>query len=456
MTSTPTLPAPAPATEAPAPLRATPAPRPWLRPLVLVAITVLALAVRWTMLGEQSGDYRAFLDPWYRHLAQSGFAGLGDEFSNYNTPYLVLLAAVTYLPVPELVGIKAISIVFDLLLAVFVAKIVAHVRPGSRWLPVLGYGATLLLPTVVLNSAWWAQCDAIYASLAVGSVYFLLRRRTALACVLFGLAFAFKLQAVFLLPALLVLLVVNRHRLRNLALIPVTFLAALVPAWLAGRSLLGQLAIYPAQVTDSSGAVGGAATRGTRGGGGPGGGFDRAAGGGGFGGGAGGGAGGGTTAHSFTSNAPTWYAWLPADASTTWKYVGLGLAAAVGLAVAVWLVARRRRLTSPEALLVVATLALVVPVLLPEMHERYFYLAEVLALVAAFVDRRFLGVAALLQVATLSTYWTYLHTSTLLPLGLAAVLALAAAVLATVVLMLRLRRPGAVAEPVLPPTPVLG
>ena len=31
-------------------------------------------------------------DPWFRHLVdRDGFAGLADEFSNYNTPYLVLL-----------------------------------------------------------------------------------------------------------------------------------------------------------------------------------------------------------------------------------------------------------------------------------------------------------------------------------------------------------------------------
>ncbi len=78
-----------------------------------------------------------------------------------------------------------------------------------------------------------------------GELYLLLRRQTALACAAFGLAFAFKLQAVFFLPALLVLLVVDRRRLRGLVLVPVTFFAALLPAWFAGRSLASQLAVYP-------------------------------------------------------------------------------------------------------------------------------------------------------------------------------------------------------------------
>lgn len=423
--------------------------RRWGAPAVLAALVVVGLAVRVPMLSEQSGDYRAFLLPWYEHLAQAGgFAGLGDKFSNYDTPYLVLLAVLTYLPVDPLVGVKAISVVFDVLLAVFAHRIVREVRPAARWLPVIAFGATFCLPTVVLNSAWWAQCDSIYASLCLGSLLLLLRRRTALACVLFGLAFAFKLQALFFLPALVVLVLVNRHRLRGLVLVPVTFLAALVPAWVAGRSLASQLSVYPSQVANPSGAgagagAGGGTTRagGGFGGGGPGGGgFGGGAPGGGPGGGGAAGGGGTTSAHSFTSNAPTWYAWLPGDASSTWKWIGLGVATAVALALAVWLPARRRHLGPAEALLVAATLSLVVPLLLPEMHERYFYLGEVLAVVAAFVDRRFLAVAVLMQVATLSTYASYLWSSTTLPLGAAAAVALAAAVLATTVLVLRLRR----------------
>ena len=420
-----------------------PAGRRRLVPVVLGLVLVAGLAARVPMLGEQSGDYRAFLLPWYDHLLDAGgFAGLADVDSNYDTPYLVLLAALTHLPVDPLVGIKAISIVFDVLLAGFAYGIVRQVCPTSRWLPVVAYGVTFLLPTVLLNSAWWAQCDSVYASLCLGSLLFLLRRQTAVACALFGLAFAFKLQAVFFAPVLLVLVLVDRQRLRGLLLVPAAFLAALVPAWVAGRGLLSQLLVYPAQIANPSGA--GAGGRGARpaggfGGAGVGGGGGRGGGefGGGGPGGGGSGGGGSTSAHSFTSNAPTWYAWLPADASTAWKWVGLGVAAAVALALVGWLLTRGRRLAPAELLLVAATLTLVVPLLLPEMHERYFYVGEVLAVVAAFVDRRFLVVAALMQVATLSTYWTYLQRTTFLSLELAAVLALAAAAVAVAVLVLR-------------------
>ncbi|HEY5822328.1 MAG TPA: glycosyltransferase 87 family protein [Propionibacteriaceae bacterium] len=416
--------------------------------LVMLALVMVAVVVRWQFVAVETGDYRAFLDPWYAHLAQNGgFAALKDSFSNYNTPYLVLLAAMTYLPIPQLVGIKLISVVFDVALAGFAYKIITQVRPGARWLPVIAFGAVLMLPTVVLNSSAWAQCDAIYATFCLASIYFLVSKRPWLACAMFGLAFAFKLQAVFFLPALVAILIINRHRIAALLAVPAAFLAALLPALIAGRGLLSQLSVYPAQITNSSGAVGGTvgggAARAGGGGGMPGGGGGmRGGGGGGMPGGGNGGGGGfsSTGGHSFTYNAPTPYAWLPADASTMWKYLGLGLAAAVALAFGIWLLSRRRELSSGEIVLVAAASVLVIPILLPEMHERYLYLAEVLAIVAAFVDRRFWIVAGALQVASLSTYLTYIYNIETLSLEVAAVFGLGAAVVAAAILVLRLRR----------------
>ena len=186
-----------------------------------------------------------------------------------------------------------------------------------------------MLPTVIMNSSVWAQCDAIYVTFCVGSVYFLIKRRPWLAAAFFGFAFAFKLQAIFFLPVLVAVLVINRQRLRSLLAAPVAFLACLTPALIAGRRLLSQLPVYPAQIATPSGAVGGGRPGGRGGGG-------RMPRGGGF---------GVTDAAGYTHNAPTLYAWLPADASTTWKYAGLALAAAVALAFGIWLLARRRRLS---------------------------------------------------------------------------------------------------------------
>jgi Gpi18-like mannosyltransferase len=400
---------------------------------VLAVLVVVALVLRWSLFDVVSGDYRSFLSNWYAHLASSGgFAGLADEFSNYNTPYLALLAALTYLPIDPLVAIKTISVLFDLVLAFFAYRIVRVVRPESAWLPTILTGVVLFLPTVVMNGSAWAQCDSIYGSMILASLYFLITGRPWMATLCFGIALAFKLQAVFFLPVLVLVLILNGLKLRTLLAAPVAFFAMLMPALIAGRSLLSQLAVYPAQISGGSGTdrhgLGDPARAALRAhaAGGPGGSPS------------GGGVG---TGHAFTYNAPTPYAWLSSDAGDFWKYAGLALAAVVALTFGIWLLRRRRPLSAGEVLLVAAASTMVIPWLLPEMHERFFYLAEVALVLAIAVDRRMILPAVSVQAASSITYLSYLGGSDLVPLEITAVLGLVAAVSAGVVLVLGLRSP---------------
>jgi Gpi18-like mannosyltransferase len=393
--------------------------------LAMAGIAVAGIAVRWAFIDFQSGDFRSFLSRWYAFIQANGhLAALRDDsFANYNTPYLVLLALASYLPVPALVAIKAISICFDVVLAGVASRVVAAVRPGADWLPVAAFAAVTNLPTVVMNSGVWAQCDSLYAAGCLASILSLIKGRPWAASAWFGVAFALKLQAIFLLPVLIAVLIINRHRLLALTAAGATFLACLVPALIAGRSLASQLMVYPLQVTDASG-IGGTVGRGTPPGG-PRAGEHFTL----------------TDGYSFTHNAPTPYAWLPPDAAVGWKWAGLALAAAVILALGCWLAARRRRLSAQGILLVAATTSLVVPLLLPEMHERYFYLAEVLLVLAAFVDWRFAVPAAGIQLASISTYLSYFANREVLPLRLMAAVAVAAGLGAAILLVTRVRRP---------------
>lgn len=110
-----------------------------------------------------------------------------------------------------------------------------------------------------------------------------------------------------------------------------------------------------------------------------------------------------------------------------------------------WLLRRRRGLSGAEVLLVAATATLVVPLLLTEMHERYFYLAQVLAVAAAAaVEGRFVAAALLMQLASTSTDLSYLADDQLVKLRLGSMLALVAAITAAMVLVQQLRRAPAV------------
>ena len=399
-------------------------------PSAIVVIAVLALVVRLRFIDEVSSDYRAFISPWYDQLAaHGGFAAVGTDVANYNPPYLYLLAAVGYLPLPKIIAIKLISTVFDIVLAGFAALVVRQ-RFAAPAIWVSSFAVVMLAPTVVVNSSWWGQCDSIYAAFCLGSLYFLLRTRPWWACVFFGLALSFKLQAIFFLPVLIIVLLVNRQRLLALLAVPVTFAVMLVPAALAGRDLGSLLMIYPDQVT-SGGTVAGLGGRGGRGFPGTGGAAAAAGGASGTGAGIGNGAGG------LTQNAPTFYQWV--GSTVLWKYLGLAAAAAMTLLVAGVAVLRRRSLSTPDIVVLATTVVLAVPFLLPEMHERYFYLADVLTIVMAFYVRRYWVVAAVVSACSLLSYAPFLWQRTIVPLPLVA-FAEFLAVIATVLIFLNVLR----------------
>lgn len=93
----------------------------------IVAGGILALTIRYSMLPFESGDWVTSLSDWWKTIDQyGGFPALAHNFSNYNVPYLYLLAMMNSL-FPDMSGltaIKTVSIVFDFVMAIFVYLLV--------------------------------------------------------------------------------------------------------------------------------------------------------------------------------------------------------------------------------------------------------------------------------------------------------------------------------------------
>ena len=106
--------------------------------------------------------------------------------------------------------------------------------------------AVLFLPTVIVNSSMWGQCDSIYAAFGLLALYFALRDKYVLSVALAAVAFSFKLQIIFLLPIYAVFLFTGRIRFRLLVFRLYTWLFA--PAALMGRPILDSVLIYTNQV----------------------------------------------------------------------------------------------------------------------------------------------------------------------------------------------------------------
>jgi Gpi18-like mannosyltransferase len=366
---------------------------------------LLAIALRVSLYHIVTSDYTVFLSQWYDFIStHGGFAALKYNFSNYNTPYLYLLTLTTYLPIPELVAIKTLSVVFDGVLGLF-AYLILSLRYRRSFAAIIGVLVILFAPTIIINSAAWGQSDAIYTAFCLGSLYFILKERPAWACVFFGLAISFKLQAIFFLPVLLILLLRRKLPIKYLLLIPATFLLMLAPAFIAGRNIWSLLTIYAAQIT--SGGVGSGRFNGGAPGqlnsAGPG--QFNGTGAGQFNGGVPGG--GNFSSSSLTLNAPSFYQWLPANAPDYWKWVGILLAVMLIALVGILILKSKQQLTPAILLKVTLVFALAIPFLLPEMHERYFYLADVVSIIYAFYFPRSFYIPVVVQLSSLLSYAPY-------------------------------------------------
>ena len=322
----------------------------WLRhpgPLLAMGVAA-ALAVRYPLLSFETSDLHDFR-LWHDFILANGyFSALGERFSNYPPAYLYVLAATAkFLPwLPTVFAIKSAHIAADFALAFFVCKCVAVAHPRSAAMPALAFVATLLAPTVVLNSAMWGQCDAIFTSFLVASLHCLLVGRQGWACAAFGMALAFKPLAIFLAPLFLWLLANKAMDWRCFLLTPAVVLASFVPAWLLGMPLAGPLLWSYGHVIAWS--------------------------------------------FQLTMNAPNLYVWIAGpmgDEYGPWVH-GAGVLLAAALVVAVAWVARRARgalAGRGEPVVLLATFSvLLLPYVLTRMHDRYFFAADVFAIVLAF------------------------------------------------------------------------
>ncbi|WP_295634238.1 conjugal transfer protein TraL [uncultured Intestinimonas sp.] len=358
--------------------------------LVLRALPFLGLALllRAACLDHVTDDYVTFLSDWAAFFRENGgWAAVALPKGNYNAPYLYFLAAISYLPVYDLYAIKLFSVLFDVLLAWGGARLITALpvrEGGAAARAAAGFCLLLLLPTVVLNGSYWGQCDAIYGALCLHGLASGLSGRPRSSVVLAALAFSCKLQTVFLLPVWAVLWMSQRVRFRDLLLFPATYVLSILPALALGKPLGDVLGVYFGQAAEYSAYL--------------------------------------------TLNAPSLYALIPYGMevdTALWSKVGILAAFLLVLGVLGWLLPRRRRLGNEAVMAAAVVFAVGVPLLLPHMHERYFFLADTLTLCWACTRRRYLPLAVLTQIASLGGYHAYLVLRYAFPMGLGALMLLA-------------------------------
>ncbi|MBS9391775.1 MAG: hypothetical protein HEQ29_00940 [Dolichospermum sp. LBC05a] len=330
-------------------------------PRYLLIGIIFAVTIRLVCVPNKSVDYKYFLDPWYDFIgSHGGFIALKYGFADYTPSYLywLLIASTLLSGLPKILAIKLFAMTVDFICAFLTYKIVKLKYPVGRmanW----AFLAVILSPTVIYNSSLWGQCDVIYTTGLIACIYFLSIHKQIPALISFGVALSFKLQAMFLAPLLLILLIKKRIFWFYLTIIPLVYIGAMLPAWIAGRPIKELLLVYFEQSNKYK---------------------------------------------ELAKNVPNLYQWIPNNFYNIVVPIGLLLTVTAILLLA-YLVYRSKLEITQDRLIYLATISVFfMPYLLPKMHERYFYPTDILSIIFAFYFPQYRWVAISVQLASFVSY----------------------------------------------------
>lgn len=220
--------------------------------VILLLAGIAAFAVRWAGIEYITADFEYCVLPWSEAMKTGqGPSVLLTYDGDYNMPYITVLWLLNYLPGRTIVKVKLFSILFEYLGAVAAGLITAHFAKTERkelWFTA-ACTAVLFYPPAVLNGAYWGQCDFIYVTFLLYMIWAILKGHYSAAMILLGCALSFKLQAVLILPFLLIFW----WKKRNFSgicflLVPVMMEILCIPAILGGYSVLIPFEVYIRQL----------------------------------------------------------------------------------------------------------------------------------------------------------------------------------------------------------------
>ena len=347
--------------------------------LLFLVLTGFALIMRYALRNVVAGDYKMFFEPWVATLREAGggIKGLSAEFEyvDYTTPYLTILSFISICPfLNTLLLMKMVSIFFDFV-AAFAVMAIVYDRTKNMTYGILGYGALLMVPTVLTNGAMWAQCDIIFTSVVLWSLYFMLKDKPAWSMAFYGIAFAFKLQTLFLAPLYVILWMKGKVKLKHFLFLPLMYVIGMIPSLLAGKSFWELISVYFFQANGQMDIY--------------------------------------ALSHKF----PNIYQLIGTD-SFLFEYADAGIWVTLGALMILMYCFARKQYEMNACLLLRMGMLLTMTVVffLPHMHERYAILVDVMAIVYVFFDFRKLYIPVLTILCSFAGYTVYLAQNNIIPM----------------------------------------
>lgn len=336
----------------------------WTDILYLTAMTAIGLAVRVILRVVTTMDWEMYWDPWISDLREMGFSYLATDRYDYAPSFVYILWIISKLPLNPMTAYKSIHILLDFVAAAVMGKITGKVT-GSRCKGICAYGLMLIVPTIWADSALWAQCDIIFMLFILLCFYYLFQEMPNRAMFFYGLAFAFKLQSLFIFPFLVILWVNKKVKIQHFLWIPGLYFLSIIPAWIAGRPLIDLINIYMAQ-----------------------------------------------GAQDVWSLSIKWaniyqiignqYFLLEYAEAGTWLILGILMCVMFAMA------QKRYRITNEFIVQMALFFAILTPYFLPHMHERYGCLADILAFLYAMMNWKRFYIPVVQILMSFNCYMAYL------------------------------------------------
>ena len=336
-------------------------------------IVIVSILVRISFMPKISDDYAEFLSKWFDLIKENnGIFALKLDLGDYNMPYVQILALLTYLPIDSLYSIKIVSIIFDYIGSIGIGLLIYEITKDKNK-AIIGFFITIMLPTVILNSSAWAQCDFLYVTFIIFSLLFLLKDKYKLSFAFLGIAFAFKLQTICVLPIYILYYVSDRKfPIYYFLIIPLVDIILCLPSILIGKPLYDLFSVYINQAGEYS--------------------------------------------EYISLNFPGIYP-IIFQTTGTWvempnkvvKYLGIIIPGIIYFVFAIIVFLKKIKFSKENIIKFSVWSILFSTYFLPQMHDRYMFCAEVISVVVFIIDKRKWYLPMVVNMASLYTYMSFLY-----------------------------------------------
>lgn len=341
--------------------------------MVLATAIMLYAKCRVSMYPTQ--DVVGYVFNWMQGIKDVGISNFYTVDADYSPMFLFIVSIFTLLPSGEMITVrgyeffsnwmiylKSFYFVLDILNAIAIFLIIKHITK-DKVKAAIGYLVAVILPVQFINSAVWGNADSLYACFLLYCIYFVLKDKGSLAMFFFGLALANKLQALFLAPFIVYLLLNRKVKLSRVIFVPAAILTTFIPAYVCGAGFTEPFGFFTKQV----------------------GGYSK-----------------------LTLGCPNfWQLFAFRDEETIAKGAPVFALAAIGALFAI-VFFRYIRQTDENLIAVAAFLVGITVFFLPHMHERYYYLLDLLVLVYAITRGKNYFLIPIMQLASGIAYYHYI------------------------------------------------